>query len=742
MPEAAFLPLAQNAAFLLGLAVVYDVATSRWALRRGPFGPVAAGILIGLIGIVIMVTPWVLTPGVIFDTRSVLLAVAGLVFGPVPTIVAMAMTAALRISQGGEAMAVGVAVILASGTFGIAWGRLRRGPVEDARPGELYLLGLAVSLVMLALMLALPWAMAMRVLTAIAIPVLLIYPVATAALGMLLVSRLRRERTVAEMRVSEERLRLALSAGEQGLYDLDLRTGEATVNDEYAAMLGYDAATFHETNAAWMDRLHPDDREPVALAYRDYVAGRRPDYRVEFRQRTRSGGWKWILSLGEILEWDGAGTPVRMLGTHLDITKRRESEEQARVAEVLMAGLLEEARAARQALLSVVEDLRASEQLLRESANRYRGLITHAPDAIFVNRDDRLVLVNQACVALFGAATEQELLGRASQELFHPDDLAAIGERIHRLRDLVEPVLPREERIVRLDGRVVDVEVSASPFVEGDTVSIHVVLRDITERKRAEEALREFTEVLERRVAERTEDLQDANQELEAFAYSVSHDLRAPLRAVLGFAQILERRHAAQLDDKGRHFVDNIVAASEQMGRLIDDLLTYARTGRGAIRRDPVGLEPIIARLRVTYADRFVASGGLLEVIEPLSIPCGDPTLVEQILANLVGNALTYCRADVPPVVRVATHQNQGGITLSVTDNGIGIAPEHLERIFEVFARLHSDEEYLGTGIGLAIARKAARLMDGEITVESAVGMGSTFSLYLPDGCPEGARGG
>jgi len=732
MADIAFLPLLQNAALLLGMAVIYDVATTRWTVRQGRLGKALIGLLLGTIGIGVMLTPWVLTPGMVFDTRSVLLGVAGLVFGAVPTAVAMAMTAALRLSQGGEAAAVGVSVILASGMIGIAWRRLRRGRLDEISLRELYMLGVTVHVVMLALMLGLPAESARRVLTAIALPVLVIYPAATAALGALLVTRLRRERIAAELGASEERVRLALAAADQGLFDLDVRTGEAIVSDEYARMLGYDPRGFHETNAAWAERLHPDDREPAAAALRDCVAGRRPDYRLEFRQRTSAGDWKWILSLGEVVERDERGNALRLIGTHTDITVRREAEEQARRQETEMGRLLDEAAVARRALLSMIEDLKASDRDLRETADRYRALVRNAPDAIFVNRDDRVVLANDACVALFGAEREEDLLGKSPFELFHPDDHAAISERIHRLRDLQEPVPLQEERIVRGDGRVVDVEAAASPFEDRGGISIHVILRDITERKRADMALRELTAELEQRVLDRTADLAQANRDLESFAYSVSHDLRAPLRAVSGFSEILARRHAKALDDEGRHYLDNIVAASAHMGELIEDLLTYSRLGQHAVRREPVALDPIVDRLRLAYEPRLQEAGGRLDIADRLESPLGDPMLVERVLVNFVANATTYCRAGVAPEVRFDAPRRNGVVTLSVADNGIGIAAEHHERIFDVFARLHSDEEYAGTGIGLAIVSKAARLMDGEITVVSTPGFGSTFSLRLP----------
>lgn len=607
MTDVAFLPLLQNAALLIGMAVVYDVATTRWAIRQDRIRQVVVGFLLGTIGIAIMLTPWVLTPGIIFDTRSVLLAVTGLVFGPVPTLVAMAMTAALRLSQGGAAAGVGVAVIISSGLIGLGWRRLRQGRLETIPVRELYLLGLVVHLVMLALMLTLPADTAMRVLGAIGLPVILIYPVATAALGVLMINRLRRERTAHDLRVNEERLRMALAAADQGLYDIDLRTGEVTVNDEYALMLGYDPHDFHETHALWVERLHPDDREAAEGAYLDYLAGRRPDFRIEFRHCTRDGGWKWILSLGEVVERDALGAPLRMLGTHTDITTRRVAEQQARDAQALTGRLLEEASVSRLTLLSMVEDLRAS-----------------------------------------------------------------------------------------------------------DT------------------ALRDLADALEVRVHERTADLEEANRELEAFAYSVSHDLRAPLRAISGFSEILVRRYADGLDDQGRHYLANIVASSAHMAKLIDDLLAYSRLGRQATRQEPVPLEPIVERLRLTFGDRLAESGASLDVEEPLATPRGDPTLVEQILTNLVANALTYCREGVVPTVAIGAQRRNGEVILNVTDNGIGIAADHQERIFDVFVRLHSDEEYAGTGIGLAITRKAARLMDGEITVESTPGSGSTFRLRLP----------
>jgi signal transduction histidine kinase len=184
--------------------------------------------------------------------------------------------------------------------------------------------------------------------------------------------------------------------------------------------------------------------------------------------------------------------------------------------------------------------------------------------------------------------------------------------------------------------------------------------------------------------------------------------------------------------------VDTIRAATEHMGVLIEELLEYARLGRGQVRTEPVPLEPILERLGTTFADRIAAAGGSLEISRPLAVPAGDPLLLEQILANLIDNALTYRRDDVTPLVTIAAVRDGERVTITVADNGIGIAPDQREKIFEVFTRLHGDDEYEGTGIGLSIVRKAARLMGSDITVTSAVGVGSTFAIELPAAAEEG----
>lgn len=255
---------------------------------------------------------------------------------------------------------------------------------------------------------------------------------------------------------------------------------------------------------------------------------------------------------------------------------------------------------------------------------------------------------------------------------------------------------------------------------------------EIEERKRAEDEVRRLNVELEARVAERTAELRFTNQELEAFNYSVSHDLRAPLRAISGFAQILTDQHGVNLAPEGRDYLSKVLLAARRMDVLIQELLNYARTGRGAMRAVPVPLTPLVQQIESTFGTLVAATGAHLEVTQPLATPLGDATLIEQILTNLVDNALKYRRREGIPEVRLSATAIGGHVLVQVADNGIGIPTEYQEKIFQVFQRLHGEGEYPGAGIGLAIVAKAVRAMGGGISVESSPGQGSIFSIRLP----------
>jgi len=223
-----------------------------------------------------------------------------------------------------------------------------------------------------------------------------------------------------------------------------------------------------------------------------------------------------------------------------------------------------------------------------------------------------------------------------------------------------------------------------------------------------------------------------ANRELEAFTYSVSHDLRAPLRAISSFAHILHKDSSESMGEEGQRCLDRIIATSARMATLIEDLLPYARTACAPEGAVAVPLAPLVQHLTTIFGERITSAGARLEILEPLATPLGDPTLIGQILNNLVDNALTYRCIQGTPQVRITSKRIGGHVVIQVADNGIGIEAEYHEKIFQVFQRLHSRDEYPGTGLGLAIVAKAVRAMEGDVSVESAPGRGSTFTVHLP----------
>jgi signal transduction histidine kinase len=262
---------------------------------------------------------------------------------------------------------------------------------------------------------------------------------------------------------------------------------------------------------------------------------------------------------------------------------------------------------------------------------------------------------------------------------------------------------------------------------------------DLAQSATEAERLQEFSAQLEKFVAIRTRDLElrtqqleVANRELESFSYSVSHDLRAPLRAVHGFAEILSRRQRTRLDEQGQHYLDNILRASANMGMLIDDLLTFSRLGRSAVKLRSTDTGALIEQILRTSSLRINELRAQINVPSGLPTVMGDLTLLGQIFSNLIDNALTYSHRDVAPNVGISVNEAGDAWIFAVSDNGIGIAPEQFEKIFQPFQRLHSYDQYPGTGIGLALVKKAAELLGGKVWVASSPGKGSTFYFTLP----------
>lgn len=392
-------------------------------------------------------------------------------------------------------------------------------------------------------------------------------------------------------------------------------------------------------------------------------------------------------------------------------------------------------RPARLVLANDITDRKRVEQALQESEARTRLIIDTALDAVItINAEGQITSWNARAQQVFGWPRE-EAIGRMLDETIIP----ARFREAHRqgLRHFLStgqgPVLNKRIEITALDrqGREFPVELAIAPVQREGTWYFSAFVRDITDRKQAEEEIKKLNEGLERRVGERTAQLAAANQELEAFSYSVSHDLRAPLRAIDGFSRILVEDHSDKLDDDATRVLGVIRSNTQNMGRLIDDLLAFSRLGRKPIERSQIDMKELVRDVfaQLSSADPAVARRLNLR---PLHVAHGDPAMVRQVFVNLLSNAAKYSRARNPALIEVGGYSRNGENVYFVKDNGVGFDMNYANKLFGVFQRLHSAEEFEGTGVGLAIVQRIIHQHGGRVWAEGKLNEGATFYFTLP----------
>lgn len=331
MNNAGFLALTHNAALLLAMFFIYDMATSRSRAAFAPFWTVLTGIALGVIGIIIMLTPWEYAPGIVFDTRSVLLGIAGLFFGAVPTLVAMVMTAILRLYQGGDAAITGVMVIVASGLLGIAWHYYRQRPLSELLAREIYLFGIVIHGVMLALMFTLPWDIALKVLSSITFPVLLIYPLITVVLGMLFTRRLQRDQTAVALQESEFLFRSQFDLGNIGVAITHPEKSWLRVNPRLCEMLGYSEEEL--LRLTWPELTHPEDLQPDLDQFDRMLKGENEGYSLNKRFIRKGGDTVYAHMTITCYRIDGKVQFV--IAGMLDTTESKQAEESMKLASMV-----------------------------------------------------------------------------------------------------------------------------------------------------------------------------------------------------------------------------------------------------------------------------------------------------------------------------------------------------------------------------------------------------------------------
>ncbi len=484
-------------------------------------------------------------------------------------------------------------------------------------------------------------------------------------------------RKQAEKEVRE--LNTAMQNAVEGIGRLDIEGRYLSVNRAYAHKFGYEPEEM--IGMGWKQIVHPDDVEMLMLAEREMLISGKVE--VEARGVRKDG-----------------------LFFYNQITMVKADDEQG-----IFNGY--------HCFMKDITERKLTERALQESEFRYRQIVELAEEGIWViDSNARTTYVNHAMARMLGY-TDSEMLGRRIFDFMDEQEQQLTSQYVERRKQGISE--KHESKLKSKDGKDVWTYISTSPVMDefGCMLSSCALVYNVTDRKQVEQQMLQLTE-----------DLKRSNEELEQFAYVASHDLQEPLRAVTSYTQLLAQRYQGNLDAKADKYINHIVDGASRMQQLINDLLAYSRLGTRAqefeIADCNAAVEQSLCNLQIAIAEKQAI---ITKDVMPTVM--ADEFQLVQLFQNLIGNAIKFCREEVPIIHITAIIQDDEWL-FSVRDNGIGIDPEYADRIFIIFGRLHSRREYLGTGIGLAICKRIVERHGGRIWVESLPEEGATFYFTIP----------